>query len=82
MEEIKNKTARLYVSLEDKIGFPGTYSSATAAASISREVEDVGGDEALPLLQAELKKMAEEVLEPFIAAERENILRMIKEKRE
>lgn len=80
MEEIKNKTARLYVGLEDKIGLPN-YSSATAMASISREIDDPSGDEALELFKQEMRKMAEEVLEPFIAAERENILRMVQEKK-
>ena len=67
------RIAKLYVGLEDKIGL-SNYSSATAMASVSREIEDPGGDEALQIFAAELRKMAEEVLEPFIAAERQNIL--------
>jgi len=79
MKEITQKTARLYVGLEDKIGLPN-YSSATAMASISREVEDSGGDEALEIFREEMEKMAAEVLEPFISAERENILKMVQDK--
>lgn len=74
----ETKTAKIFVSLEDKVGLgPPTYSSVTMGASVSREVADPGGDEGLTFLKTEMDKLAKEVVEPFIATERAKVLKWL-----
>lgn len=75
---MSDKIARINITLNDKIGFgPPSYSKVEVGVSVTREINDPGGDEGLEFIKSEIEKVASEVVKPFIAAERGKVLRMI-----
>ena len=69
------KTAKINFRADDKIGLPD-FSSITYGLSISRDVEDVGGEEGMAAIMAETETIVKEV-EGFLAKERGIILELI-----
>lgn len=77
------KTARINVTLTDKIGLGApTWSKIEVGASVTREIVEPGGDEGLVTIKEEIDKLAKEVVEPFIATERAKVLRWIQTQNE
>lgn len=77
-EKMSERTAKINITLNDKIGLgPPSYSKIEVGVSVTREINDPGGDEALSLIKAEVEKVAKEVVEPFIAEERAKVLKWV-----
>lgn len=70
--------AKINITLTDTIGLgPPSYSKVQVGASITREIEEPGGDEGLEVIKEATDKLAREVVEPFIATERAKVLKWI-----
>lgn len=75
---MSEKTARINITLTDKIGLgPPSYSKVEVGVSVTREITEPGGDEGVELLKTELETLSREVVKPFIAGERAKVLKMI-----
>jgi hypothetical protein len=73
-----SKIAKINITLTDKIGLgPPSYSKVEVGVSVSREVDEPGGEEGLAVIKAEMESLSKEVVKPFIASERAKVLRMI-----
>ncbi len=73
-----SKVAKINITLTDKIGLgPPSYSKVEVGVSVSREIDEPGGDEGLEIIKTEMEKLSKEVVKPFIGAERAKVLRMI-----
>ncbi len=71
--------AKINITLNDTIGFgpQANWSKVEVGVSVSRAIDEPGGDEGLEVIKEETEKLAKEVVKPFIAAERAKVLRMI-----
>lgn len=73
--ELEAGTVKLNAYVEDKIGFPGKYSSVTIGASVTRLVPEAADD----VLQFQLADNFT-MLEAALAVERAKVLEEIQEK--